>query len=72
MGMQEGRGTLRKSVKELMMHWAETRSQWTDSNAHQFEERFLAMFNQDAKQAVSGMDAMAQIIQRIKSDCGTD
>ena len=72
MGMQEGRGTLRKSVKELMMHWAETRSQWSDGNAHQFEERFLAMFNQDAKQAVSGMDAMAQVIQRIKSDCGTD
>ena len=70
MGMTEGRASLRKSVKELMMHWNEARSQWTDSNAHGFEERFILQFNQDAKQAVSGMDAMAQILQRIKQDCG--
>jgi hypothetical protein len=70
MGMTEGRASLRKSVKELMMHWAETRSHWTDVNAHRFEERFLNQFNQDAKQAISGMDAMAQILQRIKQECG--
>ena len=29
MGMTEGRASLRKSVKELMMHWAETKSNWT-------------------------------------------
>jgi len=70
MGMTEGRASLRKSVKELMMHWAETRSHWADVNAHRFEERFLNQFNQDAKQAISGMDAMAQILQRIKQECG--
>jgi hypothetical protein len=70
MGMTEGRASLRKSVKELVMHWAETKSKWNDINSHRFEERFINQFTQDAKQAVSGMDAMAQILQRIKQECG--
>jgi hypothetical protein len=69
MGMTEGRASLRKAVKELMMHWSEAKSQWNDSNAHSFEERFIVQFAQDAKQAVSGMDAMAQVLQKIKQDC---
>jgi hypothetical protein len=69
MGMTEGRSALRKAVKELMMHWAECRSKWSDSNTHAFEERFIVPFDQDAKMAVSGMDQMAQVLQRIKSDC---
>lgn len=72
MGMHEGRASVRKSVKELMMHWSEARAQWTDSNAHQFEERFIIPFGQNAKKALSGMDTMAQIISRIKQDCGED
>lgn len=70
MGMTEGRSALRKSVKEMLMHWAETRSKWTDSNAHKFEQEHIIKFEHDAKQAVSGMDQMAQVLQRIKSDCG--
>ena len=70
MGMTEGRASLRKSVKELVMHWAETKSKWNDISSHRFEERFINQFTQDAKQAVSGMDAMAQILQRIKQECG--
>ena len=70
MGMHEGRASLRKSMKELTMRWAEVRSQWSDSNAHAFEDRFLVPFEQDAKMAISGMDAMAQILQKIKQECG--
>jgi hypothetical protein len=69
MGMHEGRARLNKSMKELMMRWNETKSQWNDSNARGFESRFLAPLEQDAKAAVGAMDHMAQVIQRIRGDC---
>ena len=70
MGVPEGRGALGKAMKELIMRWRETKSQWRDSNAHAFETRFIVQFEMDAKQAVSGMDTMAHVLQKIKSDCG--
>jgi thymidylate synthase len=70
MGMTEGRGSLSKSIKELRMHWLETKSQWRDANAQTFENRFLAQWEMDAKAALNGMDQMAHVLQRIKSDCG--
>lgn len=70
MGMHEGRAALRKSMKELQMHWNETKSQWRDSNASGFESRFLVPLEMDAKQAISAMDEMSAILQKIKQDCG--
>jgi hypothetical protein len=69
MGMQEGRGVLRKAVKEMQMHWGETKTQWTDGNAHGFENKFLVPMDADAKMAVSAMDQMAQVLARIRHDC---
>jgi hypothetical protein len=69
MGMHEGRAQLNKSVKELMMHWNETKTQWNDATARSFESKYLTPLEQDAKAAVGAMDTMAQILQKIKGDC---
>jgi hypothetical protein len=69
MGMHEGRARLNKSVKELMMRWNDTKAQWNDGNARAFEMKFLTPLEQDAKRAVGAMDHMAQVLQKIRSDC---
>jgi hypothetical protein len=69
MGMSEGRARLGKSVKELMMRWAETKSHWNDAASKAFEGRFITPVELDSRQAVSAMDGMAQILQQIKRDC---
>jgi len=70
MGMQEGRAQVNKSLKELLYHWNETKTQWNDSNARGFESKYLTPLEQDAKAAVNAMDQMAQILSKIKTDCG--
>ncbi|MGA3068205.1 MAG: hypothetical protein ABSF29_15280 [Tepidisphaeraceae bacterium] len=67
--MHEGRARLGKSVKELMMHWAETRSHWDDSTSKAFENRFLVPIDMDSRKAITAMDGMAQVLQKIKHDC---
>ena len=72
MGMHEGRAALRKSVKELVMHWTEVRAHWNDGNARSFESKYLVPLDQDAKAAVSAMDTMSALLGKIKSDCEED
>jgi hypothetical protein len=69
MGMHEGRARLGKSVKDLLMRWNEARNHWGDSTSKAFEMKHLVPIEMDARQAVSAMDSMAQILQQIKRDC---
>jgi len=69
MGMHEGRARLNKSVKELMARWNETKSQWNDGTSRAFEVKYLTPLEQDAKTAVGAMDHMAQVLQKMRSDC---
>ena len=69
MGMPEGRAALGKSVKELLMHWSETKLQWNDATAIRFEKDFIVSTEADAKMAVNAMDQMTAILSRIRHDC---
>ncbi len=69
MGVFEGRAQLGKSMKELMLHWSETKMSWDDSQSKQFEEKFLAPMEADLRNAVGAMDHMAVILQQIRRDC---
>jgi len=69
MGMHEGRAKIGKSVKDLLTHWTETRSNWDDSTSDAFEKKFLVAIEADARTAISAMDSMAQVLAQIKRDC---
>ena len=69
MGVYEGRGTLSKSLKALETRWAETRMDWSDSRAVDFEKRFLEPMKLDLRSAVSAMDHMAVLLSKIRHEC---
>lgn len=69
MGVYEGRGGLTKATRELMLRWQETRGNWRDEVAAQFEKKYLESLEKDVKQAVGAMDQMAALLSRIRNDC---
>ena len=69
MGVYEARGSLGKAYKELLLRWAEARSNWDDANARFFEEKFLGPIEQDLKQAIATMDTAAVLLSQIRRDC---
>ncbi len=69
MGLFEGRAQLGKLMKDLRTRWQETRMNWDDENARQFEERFIVPLEHDLRTAVSAMDEMAVLITQVKSEC---
>jgi hypothetical protein len=69
MGVYEGRGQLAKAVKQLMLRWTETRSDWNDAAAERFEKKFLEPLEIDLRTAVSAMDHMATLLNQVRRDC---
>ncbi len=69
MGVHEGRARLGKIAKELAARWSETRMQWDDANARQFESKFMIPLEEDIRSAVGAMDHMGQVLHQLRRDC---
>ncbi|MGH7213576.1 MAG: hypothetical protein ACREIT_02250 [Tepidisphaeraceae bacterium] len=69
MGVHEGRGQLSKAMKELMLHWAETKSSWSDPRGEEFEKKYLEPLEQSLRGAAGAMDQMATLLATIRRDC---
>ncbi|MGN6505369.1 MAG: hypothetical protein ACTHM6_07385 [Tepidisphaeraceae bacterium] len=69
MGLYEGRGNLNKSMKDLLMRWSQTKQDWHDVVAVEFEKKYLEPLEQALRTAVSAMDQMAQTLSKIDRDC---
>jgi hypothetical protein len=69
MGLYEGRGQLGKLMKDLVNRWRETRCNWDDKQAHDFEDRYIVPIEMDIRLATSAMDQMAALISTIKQNC---
>ncbi len=69
MGVYEGRGALSKAIKQLQLHWAETRMHWDDVQSRVFEQRFLLPLENDLRQALAAMDHMSQVMAQARKDC---
>jgi hypothetical protein len=69
MGLQESRGKITRSMKDLMALWSSTKVHWNDSNSEQFEEKYLRPLEMDVRIAGSAMDEMASLLTTIKRDC---
>jgi len=69
MGVFEGRGTLSKALKQLLLRWQEARTSWNDAASVHFEKKFLDPLEADLRQAVSAMDHMAAVLAQARRDC---
>jgi hypothetical protein len=69
MGVYEGRGQLSKSMKLLVLHWQEAKSNWDDANTRVFSEKYMVPLEQDLRNAVAAMDHMAMFLQQVRRDC---
>jgi hypothetical protein len=69
MGLYEGRGNLNKSLKDLLMKWDQTKLDWSDEVAEEFEKNYLEPLEMTLQQAVAAMDHMAQVLAKVDRDC---
>ncbi len=69
MGVHEGQGQLSRATKDLLRHWAELKTVWTDANAKRFEETVLVPLEAEVRNASAAMAHMAMLLSTAKKDC---
>ncbi len=72
MGLFEGRGNLTKGMSELQVRWQETRAEWQDAIAQQFEEKYINSIERDLRSTLAAMDQMGALLSRARSECSED
>ena len=69
MGLQESRGKLGSSMRDLMNLWSSTKLTWNDVNSARLEENVLRPLELDLRNAAGAMDQMAALLSQIRRDC---
>lgn len=56
-------------TRELLAAWGETRQDWRDEKALEFEKRFLDELNSAVNGATTNIDALERTLQQIRDEC---
>ena len=56
-------------TRELLAAWGETRQEWRDEKALEFEKRFLDELNSGVNAAVTNIESLERILKQIHADC---
>jgi hypothetical protein len=63
------RGLLTLATRQVQARWSETRNSWRDSKAADFEELYLADLAQCVNTALSVLEELEHLLERIHADC---
>ena len=56
-------------TRELLSAWGETRQDWRDEKAIEFEKRFLDELSTSVNATVTNIDSLERILKQIHADC---
>ena len=69
MSLTVGKTKLVQSLKELMLRWEKTKSNWDDPMSADLERTVLEPLEPKVRAAVTAMEKMGEMLARAKRDC---
>ena len=67
--MNASQNRLMGLTKELRAEWGQTKQHWNDAKSLEFEKRFLNDLFTGVHQAIADIDALEQVVTKIRNDC---
>lgn len=67
--MSASQNRLVSLTKELAAEWAVTKQSWNDAKSREFEHRFLDELFTGVNQAVTNIESLERILNKIRADC---
>lgn len=67
--MNASQNRLISLTKELAAEWATTKQSWNDAKSREFEQRFLDELFAGVNHAVTNIEALERILNKIRADC---
>jgi hypothetical protein len=56
-------------TKELWVKWQQTKAQWNDSKAQEFESKYLLELYSTVDRTVTVIEQLDKVVNRIRKDC---
>ena len=69
MSLSGNRSRLVAITKELSLKWDETKNYWKDDKSREFEQRYLQELLAHSDRAVTVIEKLDEILNRIRRDC---
>ncbi|MFO1475473.1 MAG: hypothetical protein U1F98_02335 [Verrucomicrobiota bacterium] len=69
MSLNSSKSRISAVTRQLWSFWLQTREDWKDEKALEFERRFLQDLTVRVDKAVTVMDKLDTLLQKIKEDC---
>ncbi len=70
MSVHSQRNQLGALMKQLMAQWSETKINWRDLKAAEFEKRYLADLVDNVNASMVVLDKLDETLGKIRKDCG--
>jgi hypothetical protein len=69
MNLSGNRGRLIGLTRDLSLSWDETKNYWHDAKSEEFERRFMTELAAHTNRAVSVLEQLDKLLQKVRSDC---
>jgi hypothetical protein len=69
MSLSANKARLGEMTKDLLTRWEETREEWRDSKAREFETKYLRELKSDVDKALSSMDVLEKLLAKMRNEC---
>ena len=69
MSTRSSAANLAQAMKDLSLAWQETRSQWRDTKAIEFDDQYLEVLPQHVARASSAMEEIEALLKKVRSAC---
>lgn len=67
--MTAAQNRLTALTKELLAHWADTKQNWRDAKATEFEKRYLDELESAVNIACANLEPLERVLKQIHEDC---
>jgi len=69
MSTRSSAANLAQAMKDLSLAWQETRSQWRDTKAIEFDDQYLEVLPQHVARAASAMEEIEALLKKVRNAC---
>lgn len=72
MSVASGHGQLNDAMKLLRRQWEQSRAQWKDAAASDFEKEYWNTLEGSVKSTMSALDRLAEVLAAVRRDCSVE
>jgi len=69
MNLSGNRGRLIGLTRDISLQWDEVKNSWRDAKSEEFERRFMNELAAQTSRAVSVLEQLDKLLQKVRSDC---